>query len=199
MPSSEWIERLKGKLEPLLRSPDLAAEISTFQGVPFALFAYPPTAELELRREVALLRTRLENDTPRRVTIIPLSELMWEAIEEVYGEGGQQLFESERSMSYETTDRRLEMLRGDMEGLLGTIPSRLVERSKDLDPTRDILFLTRVGALYPAYRASALLENLMYEIKVPTILFYPGTRSGRNMLRFMDSLEAIHSYRHKIY
>ena len=199
MSSSDWSQRLTGTLEPLLRSPDLAAEISTYQGVPFGLFVYPPTVELELRREVNLLRTRLENDTPRRVTIIPLSELMWEAIEEVYGDGGEALFEAERSMSYEPTERRLEMLRDDMEGLLSTIPARLVSRSQDLDPASNILFLTRVGSLYPAYRASALLENLMYEIKIPTILFYPGTRSGRNMLRFMDSLDALMGYRHKIF
>lgn len=199
MPSSDWKQRLTRDLEPVLRSPNLAPEISTYQGVPFALFAYPPTAELELRREVGLLRTRLESSTTRRVTLVALADLMWEAVDEAYGPGGEALFDAERAMGYEPTVRRLEMLQGDMEQLLASIPDRVIARSAALDPAHHILFLVRVGALYPAYRASALLENLMYKVKVPTILFYPGTRSGRNMLRFMDSLEAIHSYRHKIY
>ena len=37
---SAWKQRLNERLEPLLLSPDLAQEISTYQGVPFALFAY---------------------------------------------------------------------------------------------------------------------------------------------------------------
>ena len=37
---SAWRRRLVERLEPLLKSPDLAKEISTYQGVPFALFAY---------------------------------------------------------------------------------------------------------------------------------------------------------------
>lgn len=39
----------------------------------------------------------------------------------------------------------------------------------------------------------------MGAVRVPTVLFYPGSRSGTNSLRFMDSLDAVHSYRHRIY
>jgi len=154
---TDWRGRLTRNLEPLLKSPRLAAEISTYQGVPFALFACSPTNERQARQEIAMLAKRVENATARRVHILSMADE------------------------------------------IVPLPAMIRERAAGLAPDKDLLVLTRVGALYPAYRASALLENLMGAITVPTILFYPGTRSGTNSLRFMDSLDALHSYRHKIY
>jgi hypothetical protein len=200
--NSAWLPRLTGRLEPLLKSPKLATEISTYQGVPFALFAYPPTAERELRREVAMLRTRIEHQTTRAVTVISMADLLWRAIRTAYPPDGKALFEAERSMASEAPDRRLENLQETIRAVVSDVcplPQQIAERARGLDPAKSIVFLTRVGSLYPAYRASALLENLMGSVRVPTILFYPGTRTGTNTLRFMDSLEALHGYRHKIF
>jgi hypothetical protein len=105
-------------------------------------------------------------------------------------------------MRDEEPERRLERLQETIRSIVSEVcplPELIKERADGLDAKKNILFLTRVGALYPAYRASALLENLMGDVKVPTILFYPGTRTGTNTLRFMDSLEALHGYRHKIF
>jgi len=199
---SRWRERLHERLEPLLKSRELVEEISTYKGVPFALFAYPPTAERDLRREVGMLATRVEHETTRKITTISMADLLWEAIRTAYPPDGKALFDAERSMSSEEPDRRLEGLQETIRAILSEVcplPKMITERLADLDPEKNLAFLTRVGSLYPAYRASALLENLMNEVRVPTILFYPGTRSGTNTLRFMDSLEALHGYRHKIF
>ena len=205
--SSTWLEtvwrrRLQERLEPLLKSPNLLAGISTYQGVPFALFVYPPPAELELRREVAMIATRVEHETGRRMHLISMAELVWSALREAFPPDGRPLFDAERSFREEEPERRLERLQGQMEQLLSEIspvPTMIVEKAKVYGPDNDILFLTRVGTLFPAYRASALLESLMGSVRVPTVLFYPGSRSGANSLRFMDSLDAVHSYRHRIY
>ncbi len=199
---SRWKERLRDRLEPLLKSKDLTKEISTYQGVPFALFAYPPTAERELRREVPMLATRVEHEAARNVVTISMADLLWQAIRTAYPPDGKALFEAERSMGDDEPERRLEQLQETIRSIVSEIcpiPKLIKERADALDPKKSVLFLTRVGALYPAYRASALLENLMGDVKVPTILFYPGTRTGTNTLRFMDSLEALHGYRHKIF
>jgi hypothetical protein len=199
---SAWKRRLTEGLEPILKSPNLAKEISTYHGVPFGLFAYPPTAERDVRREVRMLATRIEHETPRRVTTISMADLLWEAIRRAYPPDGRALFEAERSMAAEEPERRLEQLQETIRAVVSDIcpiPGVIAARANALSPTKDIVFLVRVGALYPAYRASALLENLMGNVRVPTILFYPGTRTGSNTLRFMDSLEALHGYRHKIF
>ena len=199
---SAWKKRLVERLEPLLKSPVLSKEISTYQGVPFGLFAYPPTAERELRREVQMLAVRVEHETARKITFISMSDLLWEAIRTAYPPDGKALFDAERGMLGEDPEQRLEDLQETIRAVVSEVcplPQLIAERVAGLDPDKSIVFLTRVGALYPAYRASALLENLMGEVRVPTVLFYPGTRSGTNTLRFMDSLDALHGYRHKIF
>ena len=199
---SAWRKRLTERLEPLLKSPNLAKEISTYQGVPFGLFAYPPTAERELRREVQMLTTRIEHEASRSVSTISMADLLWGAIRTAYPPDGKALFDAERSMADEDPERRLEGLQETIRAVVSDVcplPQLIAESTQDLDPAKSVIFLTRVGALYPAYRASALLENLMGVVRVPTILFYPGTRTGTNTLRFMDSLEALHGYRHKIF
>lgn len=199
---SAWKKRLTERLEPLLKSPNLAREISTYQGVPFGLFAYPPTAERELRREVQMLTTRVEHEASRCVSTISMADLLWRAIRTAYPPDGRALFDAERSMGAEIPERRLDVLQETIRAVVSDVlplPQLIAESTQDLDPDKSVVFLTRVGALYPAYRASALLENLMGVVRVPTILFYPGTRTGTNTLRFMDSLEALHGYRHKIF
>lgn len=199
---SDWKLRLTRDLEPVLKSPQVARELSTYQGVPFGLFAYPPTAERQLRREARMLATRLENETPRKVATISMADLLWEAIRVAYPPDGAALFEAERSMASESPERRLEQLQETIRAVVSEVsplPQMIVKRIEGLDPAKTFLFLTRVGALYPAYRASALLENLMGVVRIPTILFYPGTRTGTNTLRFMDSLDALHGYRHRIF
>ena len=64
---------------------------------------------------------------------------------------------------------------------------------------RDIVFIVRAGALFPVYRTSSLLEQLMGKVDVPSILFYPGVLDGAAGLQFMGILDAEHNYRPKIY
>ena len=68
----------------------------------------------------------------------------------------------------------------------------------DPDPLRDVVFIVRVGALFPVYRTFSLLEQLKGRVRVPSILFYPGTLDGAAGLRFMGVLDAEHNYRPKI-
>ena len=133
--NSDWRKRLTQDLEPLLLSAGLAAEISRYQGVPFALFAYPPTAEIELRREVGLLRTRVETQTGKKVTVVSMAELVQEAVSALPG-GLSGLAAAERSHSYAATRERLQMLSNQMEATLSElrpIPEAVRDRVAHLD------------------------------------------------------------------
>lgn len=200
--ASDWRARLKERLEPVLLSPTLVADISIYQGVPFAIFCYHPTEELAVRHEVRLLAKRIETSTSRKVHVFSMAELVKEAIQRVYPPDGRDFYDGERSFMDMSEEDRLQKVQGDVERLLSEevpLPQSLRARSEGLSKDKDLIFLTRVGALFPAYRASALLENLMGIVTVPTVLFYPGTRSGPSSLRFMDSLDAVHGYRCKIF
>jgi hypothetical protein len=75
-----WKERLKVDLEPVLSSPDPRAKLSAYHDMPYAIFRYSPDVEFDLRAEIDLLATRLEN-AGKRVTRISLAECLSAAIE----------------------------------------------------------------------------------------------------------------------
>ena len=54
-----------------------------YHDLPFAIMRYKPTDEWELRREIKFLATRLEA-VGKEVHIIPMSELLWSALEKVH-------------------------------------------------------------------------------------------------------------------
>jgi hypothetical protein len=68
------------------------------------------------------------------------------------------------------------------------LPALLAARMTNLSPERHIVFLTRAAAFAPfIYPMSALLDQLkLHQIRVPTVLFYPGRRVGPTTLIFMD-------------
>ena len=66
---SDFIERLTTRLEPILNAPDPRPAISNYHNMPYALFRYDPAEEFELRRQVTLLTTRLEQAGKRVVRI----------------------------------------------------------------------------------------------------------------------------------
>src|SRR3954453_3100716 len=89
---------LTGRIE-LLES-DLKAvppRISVYHDLPFAILRYDPSEEWELRRELKLLATRLEAAS-KDVNLIPMSELLWRAIDET--EGMEEIIGLERQRGY---------------------------------------------------------------------------------------------------
>lgn len=194
-----WRERLREDLEPALAAPSPAGELSSTQGEPFALFVYRPAEEREARAEIERLARRIEHQASRTVRTLSLYDLMDEALREAAPPDGKELLEAERAQAHMPPERRLEELRDQMAQILGTLPERILHHAASMPAERSILFLTRVGALYPAYRANALLDHLAGRLQVPTVLFYPGRHRGTNVLSFMGSLEGKHSYRFKVY
>jgi hypothetical protein len=71
----EWLERELPPHPPRFR---------IHEDLPFAILRYGPKEEWDLRREVALLATRL-GSRGRSVTMVSLAELLWQAIDENEG------------------------------------------------------------------------------------------------------------------
>ena len=85
---------LKDSIAPL--ESDLKAvppRISVYHDLPFAIMRYNPTDEWELRREIKLLATRLEA-VGKTVHMIPMSELLWSALEQVNQKDDDEGFEA---------------------------------------------------------------------------------------------------------
>jgi len=174
---------LEERIEQLER--DLTADpikISAYHDLPFAILRYHPEEEFQVRKQIALFVTRLEN-AGKRVHVISLARLMWRAVKET--EGIEGLVAVEKSMGFQRAQETLSVILSDDAFM--PLSTMLEEELKGLDPKVDVVFLVRVGALAPAtYRSAKLLDEMYGRTMVPMILFYPGTLEGDRGLRFMD-------------
>lgn len=179
------------------------AQIAVYHDLPFAILRYHPTEEWQLRREVRLLATRLEA-MRKEVSVIPLSDLLWEALDRVEAaddaEGLEAVIELERSDGFLTAQEQVTTYLSDKDWC--PLAKLLTERLSALDPSKGIAFLIRAAAMAPKiYEMSKLLDQMQGKTRVTTILFYPGSIEGTTGLRFMDlkDRDALGNYRVKIY
>lgn len=195
---------LKDSIAPL--ESDLKADpprISVYHDLPFAILRYNPTDEWELRREIKLLATRLEA-VGKTVHMIPMSELLWTALEKVSQQDDDEGFEAVVALE---TDRGFVEAQQQVTTYLSSkvwVPlwDLLAERLAPINPENSVVFLTRVASMSPGiFHMSMLLDKMHGKTKVPTILFYPGSIEGTTGLRFMElkDRDALGNYRVKIY
>lgn len=171
--------------------------INVYHDMPFAILRYDPKEEWELRRQAQLLATRLA-DTGKTVHNISLAELLWQVIDSA--EGLDEIVELEKERGFEAAQDQITVYLSDPDWQ--PLAYLLANRLDALDVKKDIVFLTRAGAMGPAiYHMSKLLDEMHGKTQVTTILFYPGTLEGTTGLRFMDlkDREALGNYRVKIY
>jgi len=177
--------------------------INVYHELPFAIMRWDPTDEWELRREIKLLATRLEG-VGKEVHMIPMSELLWTALEKVHqkddDEGLEAVIELERRRGYVEAQQQVTTYLSDKVWI--PLWDLLAEQLASISPENSVVFLTRVAAMSPGiFHMSMLLDKMQGKTKVTTILLYPGSIEGTTGLRFMDlkDREALGNYRVKIY
>ena len=191
---SDWQQRLTRVLEPILLETDPRPKTSAYHNMPYAIFRYPPDDEFALRREVTMLRTRLEQ-AGKRVTVISLAVCLETALERE-GITSDEIKTTEEKTGTATMVDTFHKVLSEYQPLDALVAEQLPPKA---DPVVDVVFITRAGALFPFYRTSSLLEQLKGKVDVPAVLFYPGELDGAAGLRFMGVLDAEHNYRPKIF
>ena len=170
----------------------------SYHDLPFAVFCYPPQEEWEMRREVHLLSTRVQNQTRQQVETISLADLLWQAIDE--SEGIETVVELERREGFDAAQRQVQDYLSDPDWR--PLPELLARKLQSLDPQRHLAFILRAGALSPnIYRVSKLLDEMKGRTTVPCVLFMPATWEEGTGLRFMgiSENEGRGSYHTKVY
>jgi len=190
----DWKQRLTEKLEPVLKEHDPRPSISAYHDMPYAVFRYPPEDEFAVRQELSLLQIRLEQ-MGKRVTMISLADCLQEGLN-AEDMDIETLAESEIAVGIDATVETIHQVISEYQPLDELVAARI---PMDAEPTADVVFIVRAGALFPIYRTSSLLEQLKGKVHVPAVLFYPGEMDGAAGLRFMGVLDAEHNYRPKIY
>jgi len=194
----------KDSLAPL--ESDLKAvppRINVYHDLPFAIMRYDPTDEWELRREIKRLATRLEA-VGKEVHIIPMSELLWSALEKVHekddDEGLEAVIALEKVRGYVEAQKQVTTYLSSKVWV--PLWDLLAQRLSSINPENSVVFLTRAAAMSPGiFHMSMLLDKMQGKSQVTTILFYPGSIEGTTGLRFMElkDRDALGNYRVKIY
>ncbi|MFA5852360.1 MAG: BREX protein BrxB domain-containing protein, partial [Spirochaetales bacterium] len=176
---------------------------------PFAIVHYRPEEEFRARELLGEMvdSLRLQGWAVRT---IDLFEVLLDYLgEEEEGELVPAWIEEEK-MLYKTYKndhaKPLEFLGNSLGGFFNRktgYPQKVLEEIRNIaqgaDETRSVIFLSRIGALYPFYRTSALLRFLDEGVKVSTIVMYPGERVEQHYLSFMGEMDADRDYRPRIY
>ena len=183
--------------------------ISTNRNYPFAIFHYRPEEEFRARELIGELvdGLRLAGWNIRTVDLfgVLLAYLQLE-------EDGDLIpaWIEEEKMLYrrykQDYTKPLDFLGNALSGFFNRktgYPQRVLEEIRDVtdgaDENRTVIFLSRIGALYPFYRTSALLRFLDEGVRVPTVVLYPGERTDQHYLSFMGEMDADRDYRPRIY
>lgn len=195
-------ERLDLLENDLARSP-LGFIIS--QDLPFAIFRYNPSdpqeKEFQVRDAVRRLATRVKAATSRNVYLISLARMYWHAIDFAEEEALDALSEFEKEYGFSKAEEQVHTFLSDRD--YTPLPQLVLDHIKDQGylPEKDLIFLMRAAVFAPSsYRVSSLLEQLMGRLKVPTVLFYPGTWHGTlNYLGLQEDNQPQGTYRVKVY
>src|ERR1019366_1848992 len=160
-----------GPLESDLKA--IPSRINVYHDLPFAIMRYDPTDEWELRREVKLLATRLEA-VGKEVHIVPMSELLWAALEKVQhkddDEGLDAVIKLEKERGYVEAQQQVTTYLSSKVWI--PLWDLLAERLASISPENSVVFLTRVAAMSPGiFHMSMLLDKMHGKTQATTVLF----------------------------
>jgi hypothetical protein len=183
--------------------------ISTNRNYPFAIFQYPPHEEFKMRTQLVELLDALRGKAWTILNVDLFSTLIEYLSKQEDGELIETLVQEEKLqykasrgnhlMPINVLQNSLDIFLKSQEEYPKVVFDRIIEITEHSDETKTVIFLSRIGALYPFYRTSSLLRYLDKGIRVPTIVLYPGERTEQYYLSFMGEMDADRDYRPRIY
>lgn len=183
--------------------------ISTNRNYPFALFQYPPHEEFKMRATLLELLDTLRSKAWTILNVDLLATFIEYLEQQEEGELIEALIQEEKlqytasrknhKMPLSVLQNSLDVFLKNPEAYSKAVFDKIIEKTAHRDAAKTVVFLSRIGGLYPFYRSSSLLRHLDKGIIVPTIVLYPGERTEQNYLSFMGEMGADRDYRPRIY
>ena len=154
---------------------------------PVFYFAYPPEMMLDLKKRLSRWTSRIR-EAGFEVRRVSMAGLLWEIVDgsgrwdiwlELEGDAdADQINEAVRDVlrqGYTFVDRVAEVIESTPEGTM--------------------VLLTEAELLHPYFRTRTIESRLHDKVKTPTVIFYPGRRSGQYGLHFLDFYPVDGNYR----
>ena len=172
------------ELTEKLRQPDA---LNPAKSDPIFYFAYPPELMLDLKKRLPrwTVKIREAGFDVRRVS---LADILWDTVDKS-GRWDIWLELEAGSDSEEINEAMRDVLR---QG--NAFADRVVEAVESA-PEGTVVFLTEAELLHPYFRTRTIESRLHDKVKTPTVIFYPGRRSGQYGLHFLDFYPVDGNYR----
>ena len=146
-----------------------------------------PMSRLPRKQKMPIWVAKLRQDD-WEISIVSFATLVWSIIDKS-NRWHEWLSAESDSDAGEINESIRDVLRSD-QGLIGAV-SKLVSTPI---PKR-VLFLTDAGLVHPYFRIRTLESGLHDRVKIPTVIFYPGRRSGQYGLHFLGFYPVDGNYR----
>jgi len=161
--------------------------LSASRSDPFYYLVYPPKETLEIKRRIPIWSAQLRN-AGMEVIRVSFSDLLWDLIDA--SQRWEAWLEVEHDVDQEQVNDAIRNVLSTGNSLIGKVAD-VIGREQ----SGTVVFLTETEMLHPYFRARILESALHDQIKVPTVVFYPGRRSGQFGLHFLDLYPEDGNYR----
>lgn len=179
----ETFQHLLGMLD----SPDA---LNPARADPLFYFLHRPDETLTLTQKLPIWTAKLEN-SGWTVQTVSLAKLMWEVIDD--SGRWDQWVQLEGKHKASAINNSVRDVLATNEAFVQTVGAFVTEPRP-----KTVVLLTDATLMHPFFRARLIEGKLTNKIQVPTVLFYPGRRSGQFGLHFLDFYPVDGNYRSTI-
>ena len=184
------MQSLKDNFKELLERIRYGREIGHAGFEPIYYLIFNPSQILEVKRQLPAWTAKLQNDG-WKVYIFSMAECIINIHRTAKVRKIWLSADSKSPLEWEKTNESL------TNALLnGSLETALFKQLSELDSQENsILLITDLEALHPYIRIGAIESKLQGKFSVPTIILYPGERTGKTGLKFLNFYPEDGNYR----
>ncbi|MCS3761632.1 DUF1788 domain-containing protein [Bradyrhizobium centrosematis] len=182
---------LKADFDELIRRIETGREFAHASFEPIFYLVFPPSELLEAKRLMPAWKSKLSN-AGWQVETFSIAEQIADIFQKAPLRKVWMEADQKAPLAWERTNASL----ANALTAQGRLQSRLDERLSALEGRPStIMLVTDLEALHPYMRIGAIEAQLQGKFHVPTVFFYPGTRTGKTRLRFLGFYPEDGNYR----
>jgi len=167
-----------------IRDPDA---LNPAKSDPVFYFAYPPELMLDIKKHLSRWTSRIR-EAGFEVRRVSLADILWDTVDKSGRWNNWLELEAEAE-----ADQINEAVR-DVLRQANTLVDRVAEVVEST-PDGTVVLLTEAELLHPYFRTRTIESRLHDKVRTPTVIFYPGRRSGQYGLHFLDFYPVDGNYR----
>lgn len=154
---------------------------------PFFYFVHAPEETILLKQKISVWSSALSNQG-WIVKKLSMEKVIWQLV--IASGRWEQWLELEPNCDAEAINDAISDVLSSNSALIESIAQVVCSEQH-----KTIVLITETASLHPYFRVRSLESGLHNRVKVPTVVFYPGRRSGQYGLGFLNFYELDGNYR----